>query len=331
MKVLVTGGGGFLGLSICRSLRARELEVTSLSRTAHPELNTLGVKQVQGDIANLDAVIAASRGCDAIFHVAAKAGFWGRLEDYYAINVTGTDNVLAACSLNHIKKLIFTSTPSVVHDGKDLEGVNESTPYPHRFSAFYPATKAIAEKRVLAANNNTLSTVALRPHLIWGPGDPHFLPRLVERAKTKQLKFIGNAKMIDTVYVENASDAHLNAYDKLAPGSACAGRAYFITQDEPTMLDVMVNKLLRAANVPPVEQKISYAMAYSAGFFLESFYGLLRREQEPPMTRFLAEQLSTAHWFSIANARRDLGYAPKISVPEGLAKLTKWWAQTHRA
>src|SRR5262245_54910957 len=181
MRALVTGGGGFLGGAVVRRLVARGDAVRSLSRGAYPALATLGVEQCQADLADAGAVRRAAQGCDVVFHVAAKAGLAGRFADYHAANVLGTQNVLAACRACGVRALVFTSSPSVVFDGTDMEGVDESAPYPLHYHAHYPATKAQAERLVLAANGPELATVALRPHLIWGPGDNHLVPRVLAR------------------------------------------------------------------------------------------------------------------------------------------------------
>lgn len=326
MKVLVTGGTGFLGGAVCRLLAQRGDVVTSFARSQSPTLAALGVAQVAGDVTSLDSLLAALPGHDAVIHVAAKPGAWGRLDDYYAANVTGTDNVIAACSMSGVHKLVHTSTPSVVHAGGDLEGVDESVPIATHFKAHYPATKALAEQHVLAANSPDLATVSLRPHLIWGPGDNHLLPRLAARARARKLRFVGKeSKRIDTTYIDNAAQAHLDALDRVAPGAACAGRAYFISQGQAQPLDQVVNALLRAVGLPPETRRVPYGVAYAAGAVLELVYGALRLEAEPPMTRFLAEQLATAHWYDISAARRDLGYSPTISTGEGLGRLAEWW------
>ncbi|MBK7044247.1 MAG: NAD-dependent epimerase/dehydratase family protein [Rhodanobacteraceae bacterium] len=327
MKVLVTGGGGFLGSAICRLLRTRGDDVVSLSRSRYPALDTIGVRQVQGDVALLDSVLSASRGCDAIIHTAALAGIWGKADDFSRTNIGGTVAVLGACELNGIGKLVHTSTPSVVHAGHDIEGGNESLPYSTQFNAHYPATKAVSEQRVLAANSPKLGTLALRPHLIWGPGDNHLLPRILSRAKSGQLRFIGPPKMIDTIYIDNAAQAHLDALDRVAPGAACAGKPYFISQDQPITLDDMVNRLLRCCGQPPVTKRISPAIAKLAGKMFEAVYRVSGRHDDPPMTVFLAEQLSTAHWFNIGAAKRDLGYLPAVSIVEGMSRLQAWWQQ----
>ena len=330
MKVLVTGGGGFLGAAICRMLKARGDDVVSLTRSRYAALDALGVRQMQGDVSTLDSVLSASRGCDAVIHTAALAGIWGDFENFSRTNIGGTMAVLGACELNGIGKLVYTSTPSVVHAGHDIEGGDERLPYPARFQAHYPATKAVAERRVLAANSARLATVALRPHLIWGPGDNHLLPRILKRAQAGQLRFIGAPKKIDTIYIDNAAQAHLDALDRVAPGAACAGKPYFISQDQPIALDEMVNRLLRSCGQPPVTKRISPAIAKIAGKVFEAVWRATGKQDDPPMTAFLAEQLSTAHWFNIGAAKRDLGYQPRISITEGMVRLQEWWQREGR-
>jgi len=330
MKVLVTGGGGFLGSAICRLLKARGDDVVSLTRSHYGALAALGIRQVQGDVAVLDSVLAASKGCDAIIHSAALAGIWGNFDEFSRTNIGGTMAVIGACELNGVGKLVHTSTPSVVHAGHDIEGGNESLPYATQFKAHYPATKAVAEQRVLAANSPRLATVALRPHLIWGPGDRHLLPRILARADAGQLRFIGPPKKVDTIYIDNAAQAHLDALDRLAPASACAGRAYFISQDQPIALEEMVNRLLRACGREAVSKHLSPTIARLAARAFETLYKALGKQQEPPLTSFLVEQLSTAHWFSIHAAKRDLGYQPKVSTVEGLQRLQEWWQREGR-
>jgi len=322
MKALVTGGGGFLGSAIVRRLVARGDRVCSLSRGDYPELRALSVELVQADIANADAVLRAAEGCDIVFHVAARPGIWGKYEDYHRINVVGTENVLAACKHHGIRRLAYTSSPSVVFDGKDMEGVDESVPYPEHDHAHYPKTKAIAEKLVLAANGPDLATVSLRPHLIWGPGDNHLVPRIIARTKAGRLRRIGRAdKRVDTVYIDNAADAHLLAADRLQPGATIGGRAYFISQGEPLPLWDMINGILAAADLPPVTRSMPLGAALTVGWLCEAVYGCLGIRSEPPMTRWLARELSTAHWFNIEAARRDLGYEPMVSTTEGLKRL----------
>ncbi len=322
MKALVTGGGGFLGGAIVRALVARGDSVRSLARSDYSELRDLGVETVRGDLADPVATARAVEGCDVVFHVAARAGVWGKYADYYRANVEGTQNVVAACRSAGVRRLVFTSSPSVVFNGRDMEGVDESVPYPAHHEAPYPATKALAERLVLAANGPDLAVVALRPHLIWGPGDNHLVPRIIARAR--RLRRIGlESKLIDATYIDNAADAHLLAADRLAPGSAIAGRPYFIAQGEPIPVWDLVNRILAAAHLPPVERSVSPRLAYLAGAICEGVYRAFRLQSEPPMTRFVARELSTAHWFNLDAARRDLGYSPRVSMEEGLRRLEK--------
>lgn len=324
MKALVTGGGGFLGSVITRMLRERGVVVRSFSRGAYPVLDSLGVEQFQGDLIDGDAVSVAMKDCDIVYHVAAKAGVWGPWREYYQANVVGTNNVLAACRQNRIRKLVFTSSPSVTFAGVDQNGVNESEPYPKKFLAHYPLTKSIAEQAVLAANGPQLATVALRPHLIWGAGDPHIIPRLVSRARVGKLRRIGSRpNLVDTTYVENAASAHISAGDRLEVGSPIAGRAYYISNGEPEPLWDFINRILAVAGLPPVTRTVSPKLAYAAGAMLEQVYKVLGRSDEPPITRFVAKQLSTAHWFDLSAAKRDLGYSPTVSTAEGLRKLAE--------
>jgi nucleoside-diphosphate-sugar epimerase len=195
-------------------------------------------------------------------------------------------------------------------------------PYGEGFKAHYATTKTIAERAVLAANDATLATIALRPRLIWGPGDNQLLPRLVQRAHAGRLRFIGDGgNLIDTTYVDNAAQAHFDALAHLFPRAACAGRAYFISNGEPQPVRVIVNALLAAAGAPPVTRTLPFGLAYAIGAACEAAWTLLPLRGEPPLTRFLAEQLATTHWYDMAPARRDFGYVPKVSIVEGLARL----------
>ncbi|NJD92010.1 MAG: NAD-dependent epimerase/dehydratase family protein, partial [Geobacter sp.] len=200
-------------------------------------------------------------------------------------------------------------------------------PYPTSYKTHYPQTKMLAEKLVLEANSPQLATVSLRPHLIWGPGDNHLVPRIIAKAKAGRLKRIGTRPcLVDTVYVDNAAQAHLLAADRLAPGSAISGKAYFISNGEPLPLWEMVNRILAAAGLPPVTGEISPAAARVIGAVCEWLWGTFKLAGEPPMTRFVASELSTAHWFDISAARRDLGYEPEVTIEEGLQRLHKWLA-----
>lgn len=328
MTMLVTGGGGFLGKAIVKRLLSQGHNVRSLCRGDYPELKSMGAEVLRGDLADPRAVNEAALNCERVYHVAARAGVWGKYDDYYQANVVGTENVLAACRLHGVKKLIYTSTPSVIHCGGDVEGIDESAPYPSHFATHYPATKAQAEKLVLNANSESLLTIALRPHLIWGPNDNHLVPRIVERARLGKLKFVGGGtKLIDSIYIDNAADAHILAGEKLTQGAPCAGKAYFITQNEPIPSKDLINGILAAAGMSPVTRSVHPKIAYAAGALLEGVYKLFGIEQEPLMTRFVAQQLATAHWYDISAARRDLGYEPSVNIQEGLTRLSAWFVE----
>jgi nucleoside-diphosphate-sugar epimerase len=328
MKVLVTGGGGFLGQAVCKQLVAAGYTVCALNRNAHPALDDLKVEQRIGDIANLDSVVEAAKGVDAIVHSAGKVGAWGKLEDFYETNVRGTDNVLAACELHEIRKLVFTSSGTVVHSGGDLEGIDESAPYASHFSSSYAQTKALAEQRVLAANGKELATVALRPHVIWGPGDATFLPRVLKQARRGRLRLIGKTdKKIDTTYIDNAALAHVLALQKIDIGSPIAGKKYFISQGDPVTHEALINGWLRADGFPPETRRVPVGLAEFLGTACETVYQTLRIQQEPPLTRLIVEQLSTAHWFNIDAARSDLGYSPTVTIAEGMARLSQFLAR----
>jgi len=329
MKILVTGGGGFLGQALCRGLVARGHEVASFNRGRYPELEALGVRQVAGDLADAAAVRAACTGHAAVFHNAAKAGAWGPYADYFRANVLGTRHVIAACRAHGIGRLVYTSTPSVTHRATHpVEGGTADTvPYGSGFKAPYASTKLIAEQELLAANDASLATIALRPRLIWGPGDHQLLPRLVERARAGRLRLVGDgSNLIDTTYIDNAAQAHFDAFEHLAPGAACAGRAYFVSNGEPRPARDIVNALLRAAGAPPVTKSVPFGLAYAIGAACEAAWTVLPLRGEPPLTRFLAEQLSTTHWYDMAPATRDFGYVPRVSIDEGLERLSATWA-----
>lgn len=322
-KVLVTGGGGFLGSAIARLLVNQNIQVYSLSRRRYPSLTALGVEQIEGDISDFNAVSKACNGVDTIFHTAAKAGIWGKFDQYYQTNVIGTEHILSACkALPHVN-LIYTSSPSVVFEGGDMEGVDESAPYPKSFNAAYPKTKAMAEQKVISACKKGLSAIILRPHLIWGPGDNHLIPRILARAHRLR-RIGGGANKVDTIYIDNAARAHLLAQAALAKDPSLSGRVYFISQDSPIALWEMVNRILAAGGKPPITRTISCRKALLIGTVLESIYRTFGLKSEPPMTRFLAHELSTAHWFNIDAAKRDLGYLPEISIDEGLERLRAW-------
>jgi len=325
--VLVTGGGGFLGGALVRRLRELRCgEIRSLGRTAQPGLAALGVKAMCGDLRDAATAAAACRGCTVVFHVAAKAGVWGAEKDFHAVNVLGTGNMLSAARAAGVAAFVHTSSPSAAYDPcHDAPGMDETAPPPRRFLAAYPASKAKAEAEVLAASTPGMPTAALRPHLIWGPGDHHLLPRLLERARRGRLIQVGNGKnRVDMTYVDNAAAAHLLAAENLRGSQTAAGRAYFISDGEPVVLWEWVAALLRELGIPPIRRRISFRTAYLLGATLEMGARLLPGCPEPPMTRFIAGQLAHDHWFDLAAARRDLGYAPVVAPDVAMARTLAW-------
>lgn len=330
MNTLVTGASGFLGLYIVEQLRARGDAVRALCRKRYPQFDALGVEVVQGDLCDRQAVMAACRGVDAVFHAGGVAGMGGPWSHFYRINTLGTRHVVDGCLAHGVGRLIFTSSPSVTFQCQSQEGVDESAPYAKCWVCNYAHSKALAEQHVLASNRtNGLLTCALRPHLIWGPRDRHLIPQLLARAKNGRLWRVGDGRnMVDTVYVENAARAHLQAADALKPGSPVAGQAYFISQGEPVNCWGWLNEIVAMAGLPTIGKTLSYRAAWTMGIAYEIAYGLLRLRGEPPMTRFLAAQLSQSHYFNISRARNDFGYSPTVSLAEGMARLATEWQGT---
>jgi nucleoside-diphosphate-sugar epimerase len=319
MNILVTGAGGFLGTHLSEGLLSKGHKVWNFSRTKHPQLEAMGVETICGDLRDETSVAKAFRGMDVVFHVASRVGIWGKYKDFYQTNVAGTESVIKACRINGITKLIYTSTPSVVFDWGDLCGADEAAPYSRRFHGHYAKTKAMAEQLILQANDDKLSTVALRPHLIFGPDDPHLVPRLLNAAKQGRLKIVGTGKnLVDVTYIQNAVDAHLLAFEKLSPESALAGQAYFIGQERPVVLWDFINEILSRHNLPRITKKVPEGIAFGVGLFCESWYKLFRINGEPPMTRFVSLQFSRSHYFSHQKANDDFGYKPSISVEQAL-------------
>ena len=325
MTILVTGGGGFLGLYITEQLVERGDDVRVFCRGEYERLNELGVECFQGDVRRFDAVSRACEGVESVFHVAAVPGIWGPWKMYHGINTLGTENVIAACRKQGVSKLIYTSSPSVVFDGSSHRNVNETCPYPDesRYLCHYPHSKALAEKAVLEANGTSgLSTVSLRPHLLWGPRDNHLIPKLIRRAKIGRLRRVGDGtNLISISYVENAAKAHLQAADALSPDSDVAGEAYFLCEPDPVNMWDWIDELLKRAGLPAVQKRISAQAAVRLGAVLEAVYRVCHFSGEPPMTRFLALQLSGSHSYDVAKAKRDFGYDPKISLEEGMKRV----------
>jgi nucleoside-diphosphate-sugar epimerase len=328
VKALVTGGGGFLGRAIVERLLQQGHFVTVLGRRDYPELRALGARCVVADLAEREKLRRAAAGQDVVFHAAAKAGVWGARAEFARANVDGTVNLLAACLMQGVRRFVYTSSPSVVFDGRDHEAPRGELPYPARYEAAYPETKALAEKIALSANDDRIATVALRPHLIYGPRDPHLLPRVIERARAGRLAIVGDGRnKVSVTYVENAAAAHVQAALRLERGCSFSGRAFFVSDAEPVELWPWLNGVLRRLGIPPVTRRVPLLLGRGAGALLEALWSVSRRPGEPPLTRFTASQLARSHWYDNGPARAAFGYEPPVPPPEALDRTIAHFKQ----
>jgi nucleoside-diphosphate-sugar epimerase len=318
--VFITGASGFIGGKIAERLLREGRKVRVLARRPLPVLEKLGAVIIPGDLENPAALRLGCEGVATVFHVAGRVGVWGPADDFIRINVEGTRNLIAACRAAGVRRLVYTSSPSVVYHGKNLAGVDESAPLCTAAPCAYPTSKAAAERLVTAANSPELTTVSLRPHLVWGPGDKNVVPRVLALAKKGRLKIIGSGRnKVDVTHITNVVEAHLLA--EKAEAAIAGGKAYFITNGEPVVLWDWINQLLRGSGSPEITKHISLGAAYAAGSVLEALWRVLPLKGEPPMTRFVAKEMATDHWFDISAARRDLGYSPKVTMVAGTAEL----------
>jgi 2-alkyl-3-oxoalkanoate reductase len=322
VKVLVTGATSLLLEVSVRRLLERGHEVRVFQRGDVGDHLRGSVECVRGDVRDGAALQDAVRGCDAVIHGAAKVGVVGAFDEYRSINVGGTTNVMNAMRAHGAGRLVYVSSPSVAHGGEALMGVGADPASTKRRGAPYAETKAQAELDVLGANGTDFATVAVRPHLVWGPGDTQLVGRIVERARSGQLALVGSGEaLVDSTYIDNAADALTTALDILSPSAACAGKAYVIANNEPRPIRELVEGIVTAAGLPFRPRYIPRSVALKAGTVVEQLWKRTRRPGEPPLTRFLAEQLATAHWFDPRPARDDLGYGPAITIDEGLRRL----------
>ncbi len=331
-SAFITGASGFIGRHLAERLLGEGRRLRVFSRRPLPHLEKLGAEIVRGDLADSAALRRGCAGVGTVFHVAGRVGVWGPAGDFFKVNVEGTRNVIAACRAAGVCRLVYTSSPSVVYTGGDLSGVNESMPLCTQAPCAYPTSKAAAERLVSEADSRELGTVSLRPHLVWGPGDRNVVPRVLALAKKGRLKIIGSGRnKVDVTHIANAVDAHLLAERALRSSSLIdykqigaknpGGQAYFITNGEPVILWDWINQLLRGLDIPEIERHVSPGTACFAGGVLETLWRVLPLKGEPPITRFIAKEMATDHWFDISAARRDLGYAPRVSVAAGTAEL----------
>ncbi len=330
-KILLTGGNGFLGREIIIQILTRGAlpeNVSFLSRNPCHEMEEKGIKWHHGDIRSKDSLGKAFKDATIVFHCAAKAGIWGKKRDFFEINLGGTSNVLDACRKNAVKALVHTSSPSVaIPPFCALENADESIPYPKKYLSPYPESKAEAEKLVL--NEKSIPVNSIRPHLIWGPNDPHIIPRIVSRALKRKLLRIGDGtNMVDISYIANAAHAHVLAAEDLRTSQRSRGKAYFISDGTPVRLWSWIDELLLKAGIPPVKKSISSGKAAALAGIMELVYSILHLDAEPPLTRFAVSQLSQHHYFKINAACADLGYSPIISPELALEATVSWIRQS---
>ena len=323
--MLVTGGGGFLGKRLVLRLLELDAEVAAFSRGEYPELETAGARVFRGDIRDKSALAEACAKCAVVFNTAAKAGIWGPRSEFMSINAGGAANVVECCVEAGVPILVHTSSPSVVFSSGDIRGGDESLPYPSTYPAAYPESKAEAERIVSAAASDSLKTVSLRPHLIWGVGDPHILPRLAKRAAAGRLKQIGDGRnLVDLTHVDNVVEAHIKAAETLSAGSAASGKRYFVSDGAPVNLWDWTREFLSKAGLPPPKGTMPLGMARTAGRMMEIAYKMLGITREPVLTAFSASQLGTSHYFDISAAKKDLGYRPVVDLDAAMDEAAAW-------
>ncbi len=325
MNALITGGGGFIGSALARELITKGFIVTTFSRGDYPELKRLGAVLKRGDISDREDVSEACKNIDIVFHVAAKAGMWGPYKEYFNTNVKGTENIVEACKRNRIKWLVFTSSASVVFDGKEIRAGDESLPYPGSPVSYYTKTKALAEQCVLNADSESLKTIAVRPHIVIGPGDKHLMPRLLARAGKGKLLQIGDGKnMVDLTFIDNAVNAHICAARAIMDRPGVSGKPYFISNGEPVLLWEVISTILQGAGISPVRSSVTAGTAYLFSMITEAVYKMFNIKEEPILTKFVVHELSRSHWFNIDSARNLLDYHPSISNEESIRLTIEW-------
>lgn len=321
-KILVTGGSGFVGQALAISLAEQGHQVIAVSRKPNQKLLQHGIELVSCDLSKKDEIDSISlAGVETIFHTAAYVKMWGKYQDFYKTNFLGTKFLLEKAKVAGVKKFIYTSSPSVIADGTDLKGINEAYSYPKKYKAYYPQTKSLAERFVLANNSKDFKTLSLRPHLIWGPGDTNLIPTIIAKAKSGKLKIIGTGNnKVDICYIEDCVSAHLCAYQALDNNPKASGKAYFVSQGEPVLLWDWINQVLELNNLPKVTTKIPFKLAYALATILELVARVIPNSPEPLLTRFLVSEMATDHYFDLTRAKELLGFEPKYSVKSGMEK-----------
>lgn len=310
MRYLVTGSTGFLGRALTERLLKDGHEVIGVSRRPDP----LPTKHIASSLERLSSLVEFSP-IDGIFHTAAKVGMWGDRDEFHKTNVEGTRRLLDLAVESGIDRFVYTSSPSVIANGRDLENVDERVPYPDNYLAYYPETKSIAERMVL--RETRLKTIALRPHLIFGPGDTNLIPTILE--KGAKLKRIGKKEnLADFTYIDDCVSAHVLAMEALIKNPNSRNRVYFISQGEPYPLWRFVEKILQSKGLSLSSRVVNPRLAYFLATASEFVAGITKKE--PKLTRFLVEEMSTHHYFDISAAKKELGFKPSFSIEEGLKR-----------
>lgn len=316
MTVLVTGASGLLGGAVAALLAAQGHEVRTFQRRPS---GVAGVEDARGSLTDPRAVEEALDGVDGVVHLAAKVSLAGDPGDFDRVNVDGTRRLLAAAQRAGVERFVQVSSPSVAHAGSSITGDDAEPADPEHARGDYARTKARGELLALAADAPGFAVVAVRPHLVWGPGDTQLVARIVERARAGRLPLLGDGQaLIDSTYLDNAASAIVAAHDR---AREVHGQAYVVTNGEPRPVAELLAGICRASGVEPPRWSVPASVARIAGSLVERVWAVRPGEDEPPMTRFLAEQLSTAHWFDQRRTRADLRWTPAVTLDEGLARL----------
>lgn len=325
MKVLVTGASGMLGRATAQALIERGDEVSVFQRRP----SGVACREVLGDVADPTAVRRALRGQDAVLHLAAKVDVVGRWSDYARANIDGTRTVVEGCLAQGVGRLVHVSTPSVAHSGRSLVGAGAGPADPAGARGHYARSKAVAERLALSADSAALAVLAVRPHLVWGPGDTQLVARIVARAEAGRLPVLGTgAALIDTTYVDNAGAALVAAVDACGPAH---GEPLVVTNGEPRPVREVLTRLCLAAGVPPPRFRVPAWLARHAGTAVDGVWAVTRRQDQSPISRFLAEQLTTAHWFDQRRTRDVLAWRPEIDLDSGFDRLAAWYRGQRKA
>ncbi len=329
MRVLVTGSTSMIGRAVVDRLLARGDRVTTLQRTPPNETTgrdeTTGrVVSVTGSVTDADAVRRACAGQDAVIHLAARVGVVGTWAEFVETNVDGTRLLISAARRAGVGRFVYVSSPSVAHAGDPIMGDGATPADPDAAHGHYARSKALAERQALAASNAAMPIVAIRPHLVWGPGDTQLVGRIVERARSGRLRLVGSGlALFDTTYVDNAADALVAALDR---AQSLGGQAYVVSNGEPRTMLELTTRIVEAAGVTWTPRSVPTGVALVAGSVVERVWSWTRRTDDPPITHFIAEQLSTAHWFDQRQTRTALGWTPSVPLDEGFARLQSWFA-----